>query len=133
MAAYKTVPTEDEEQIALFDWLDAKRIPAFHVNNEMYTKSWKQKLRAKRMGVRSGVPDVFVVLPTKVVAIELKRTKGGVVSDNQKYWIKTLNGAGLKSIVARGASEAIAFVETEIKTERTKNGEWRENRAISRR
>ncbi|MDO4271563.1 MAG: VRR-NUC domain-containing protein [Candidatus Saccharibacteria bacterium] len=122
MATYKTIPTEDEEQVALFDWLDAKHIPAFHVNNEMYTKSWKQKSRAKRMGVRSGVPDVFAVLPTKVVAIELKRTKGGVVSDNQKYWIKTLNDAGLKSIVARGASEAIAFIETEIKNERTKYG-----------
>lgn len=114
MATYKTIPTEDEEQIALFDWLNAKHIPAFHVNNEMYTKSWKQKLRARRMGVKSGVPDVFVVLPNKVVAIELKRTKGGVVSDSQKYWIKTLNDAGLKSIVARGADEAIRFIEDEM-------------------
>ena len=113
---YSDLPTEEAEQMALFRWLNANKIPAFHVNNEMYTKSWKQKRRARLMGVRSGVPDVFVVLPTHVIAIELKRKKGGVVSTNQKWWIDKLNKSNLPTIVACGAEEAIEFIEREMKS-----------------
>ena len=104
------LPTEDQEQMAFIQWCDAKHLPVFHVNNEMWTRSWKQKMRAKAMGVRPGVPDLFVVLPTRLVAIEMKRSKGGRVSDAQRYWLRTLNLAGVEAHVCRGCAEAIQFV-----------------------
>lgn len=113
---YSSVPTEEAEQIALFQWLNANNIPAFHVNNEMFTRSWKQRRRARLMGVQSGVPDVFVALPTHVIAIELKRKQGGVVSSNQKWWIDKLNKSNLPTIVAHGADEAIDFIKREMKS-----------------
>ena len=42
--------------------------------------------------------------------IELKRTKGGVISDAQKEWIEMLNGRGYLAVVAKGATEAIKVI-----------------------
>lgn len=105
------VPSEDVEQIHFVQWLDEEGIPYWHTNNEMWTKSWKQKTRAKAMGVKSGIPDLFLAFDGKLVGIEMKRTKGGVVSDNQKYWGTILEGSGVPCFVCRGCDHAIATVE----------------------
>ncbi len=46
---------------------------------------------------------------TKPVAIEMKRKKGGVTSENQK-WIKTLNEAG--TVACKGCDAAIEFIKS---------------------
>lgn len=105
------VPSEDVEQIHFVQWLDGEGIPYWHTNNEMWTKSWKQKNRAKEMGVKSGIPDLFLAFDGKLVGIEMKRTKGGVVSENQKYWGTILEAAGIPCFVCRGCDHAIQTVE----------------------
>lgn len=105
------VPSEDQEQIWFVQWLDEQGIPYWHTNNEMWTKSWKQKNRAKAMGVQSGIPDLFLALDGCLVGIEMKRTKGGVVSDNQKYWGTILEAAGVACFVCRGHEHAIETVQ----------------------
>lgn len=126
-------PTEDQEQMAFVQWLRLKNIPHFRVPNETFTKSFKQKAKNKALGVSSGVPDLFVVIPaikwrfsvivdadkdlyatTRLVAIEMKRKKGGTTSANQKQWLETLNSAGIESVVCKGCEEAIKFVEERI-------------------
>ena len=44
------------------------------------------------------------------LAIEMKREKGGVVSDEQQAWIDGLNNAGYKAVVCRGYDEAIKTI-----------------------
>lgn len=124
-------PTEDQEQEAFVQWLRLKGYPHFRVPNETYTKSFKQKAKNKALGVSSGVPDLFVAVPfppphliiahkdrddevrnKTLVAIEMKRKKGGVTSENQKKWIKTLNEAGIQTVVCKGCDAAIEFIES---------------------
>lgn len=99
--------------------------------SEQSTKSHKQRIKNKKLGVSSGVPDLAVVVPTKAIAeryavsrdyeawygnrlvfIEMKRKKGGVTSKNQKKWIKTLNEAGIQTVVCKGCDAAIEFIES---------------------
>lgn len=107
------VPTEDSEQRLFVQWLRLNNLPHFRVPNETYTKSWAQKNKNKALGVSAGVPDIFIALPNiGLIAIEMKRVKGGSVSATQKVWIETLNTLpGVQAFVARGANEAIAIIE----------------------
>lgn len=124
-------PTEDQEQEAFVQWLRLKGYPHFRVPNETYTKSWSQKAKNKKLGVSSGVPDLFIAVPfppphliiahkdrddevrnKTLVAIEMKRKKGGTTSANQKKWIKTLNEAGIQTVVCKGCDAAIEFIES---------------------
>lgn len=111
-----TTSTEAQEQMQLVQWLRLKKIPHFRVPNETYTKSWKQKHMNKALGVSKGVPDLFVCLPSKLIAIELKRTKGFVISPEQQLWIDRLNKAGVQAIIAKGCQEAIDFVQLMLKS-----------------
>ena len=129
-------PYEDQEQEAFVQWLQLKGYPHFRVPNETYTKSHKQRIKNKKLGVSSGVPDLAVVVPntgtrrvyvetldsddsadydqpiSRLVFIEMKRRKGGVTSANQKKWIKTLNEAGIQTVVCKGCDAAIEFIES---------------------
>lgn len=64
--------------------------------------------------MKRGVPDVLVFTPApagkRPVAIELKRTRGGVVSPHQRDWLAGLGRAGWLVHVARGAADAIAYL-----------------------
>ena len=129
-------PYEDQEQEAFVKWLDDNGYPRFRVPNETYTKSHKQRIKNKKLGVSSGVPDLAVVVTntgtrrvyvetldsddsadydqpiSRLVFIEMKRKKGGVTSENQKKWIKTLNEAGIQTVVCKGCDAAIEFIES---------------------
>lgn len=52
-------PYEDQEQEAFVKWLDDNGYPRFRVPNETYTKSHKQRIKNKKLGVSSGVPDIY--------------------------------------------------------------------------
>jgi hypothetical protein len=58
----------------------------------------------KAEGVSSGVPDLFV--PAWGLWVEMKRTKGGAVSAEQKDWIKYLEEVGYCVKVCKGAEAA---------------------------
>jgi len=49
-----------------------------------------------------------------LVAIEMKRLKGGKTTSNQKEWLARLNAAGCEAVVCNGAKEAITYVESRI-------------------
>jgi hypothetical protein len=105
------IPSEHDEQVSFVLWLSLMGMSYFHVPNSTYTKSWNQKRINKEMGVKPGVPDLFVVTPKGLIAIEMKRRKGGVVSKDQREWIDTLNNSGVPTRVCKGCEEAIMFVK----------------------
>lgn len=85
----------------------------FHIaNGGSRGKAEAGRFRAE--GVKSGVPDLMLPVPIGIYAglfIELKRVKGGKVSENQKKWIADLNANGYYATVCHGAEEAIKTIE----------------------
>lgn len=110
------VPLEEHEQKALALWLDQQGFLWFHVPNEgLKSVSYHAKMSA--MGLKSGVPDNFIIHPTppnnptaKGVAIELKRVAGGKVSKEQRAWISKLSEAGWEAHICCGHKEAITLL-----------------------
>ena len=114
LSASKVPPiSEEAEQIAFVQYLEARGLLYSAIPNSTYSPHMSVKARNKRMGVRPGVPDMVVVLPGIGIAwVELKRTKGGVVSEYQKQWVEALNTVpGNEARVCRGCEEAIRFIE----------------------
>jgi len=110
------LPTEEQEQIALVDWLEWNKIKFTAIPNSTYTTSWNQKRKNKAMGVRSGIPDILCIIKGLLVFIELKRRKGGSLSKTQKEWIEELNKcSGVLAIECKGADHAIDLLESILK------------------
>lgn len=109
---------ELEEQAALIDWadktvIDSVRIGDYliHIPNEG-KRGPKAARDAKRLGVRAGVPDLFLALPRGGYAglwIEMK-SKYGKVSDNQQCWMEKLSSGGYKYHICFSSIEAIKIV-----------------------
>lgn len=105
---------EQQECELLVQYLELKKYKFTHIHNEMYTKSWSQKRKAKNLGVKSGVPDYLIIVNNQIVFIEMKRAKKGLskVSDTQKEWIDALNNCqNVEAKVCYGAQEAISFLD----------------------
>lgn len=109
------VPSEAEEQKAFCKWLDEQGIKHFATAmgvwlqkpNPVYINSLKTR------GFKAGVPDLCILLDNGVtVFIEMKRRKGGTVSQKQKEWAKWLKEHGYPVEVCRGALEAIRFMRS---------------------
>ena len=111
------IPLETDEQKVLVQYLELKSLKFTAVPNSTYTKSWKQKAKNKAEGLRAGFPDLIICLPNKLLCLELKRIKGGVVSPSQKEWNKALNniGGNVEAIICNGANEAISKIEKRLK------------------
>lgn len=115
----KIIRTEGQEGIACAQLLRMYqrmgRVQIYSkIPSETYTTSWAAKRRNKDEGVQKGIPDYLVVTPTKILFIELKRTKNGVVSPEQKQWLAALNGKTVTTTVCKGFDEFKAFVDKEL-------------------
>ena len=107
------VPTEAQEARTLAAYLRVRGYKFTHIANE--TGSGRgarfQGIRNKQQGVSPGFPDYIVLVNDNIIFIELKRTKGGVLSQAQKDWIAALEEAGQTVRVCKGAQAAIDFIE----------------------
>lgn len=117
------VPTEAHEQRALFEWADrAKvRVPElallYHIANGG-TRNLIEARHLKEQGVRPGVPDICLPVGKggyHALYIELKRAKGGRVSDDQRGWLNALNRAGNLAVVCNGAGAAMTVIMDYLK------------------
>lgn len=112
--------SEDSECRTLAEYLEYLKnkgdvLVYSHTAQETYTTSWKQKTRNRLLGVKPGLPDYIIVTKHHVLFIEMKRQKGGVVSQAQKDWLKAITGAGGNSVVCKGFDEAKAYLDTVLK------------------
>ncbi|HEN3632629.1 TPA: VRR-NUC domain-containing protein [Yersinia enterocolitica] len=95
---------ETEEQAALIAWADKTVIDGIcigdyliHIPNEG-KRGPKAARDAKRLGLRKGVPDLFLALPRGGYAglwIEMKSSKGQI-DNNQNCWLVKLTDIGYK-------------------------------------
>lgn len=67
----------------------------------------------KREGVKRGVPDLFLPVPSggrHGLFIEMKK-KGGRLTTQQKQWLGELNELGYSAVVCYSADEAIETIQ----------------------
>jgi VRR-NUC domain len=105
----KGCPTEDYEQTKFVVWLTKNKLPFYAIPNGG-RRTLMEGARFKRGGVKKGIPDLCLPIPKEPyhgLYIEMKTVLGGVISYDQKQWIKILNSLGYIAKVARGADEAI--------------------------
>ncbi len=93
-------PKEHKEQKAVITWLRNRDYFVYEIPNH--------KAMDKSKGAISGMPDLQVVLEDqKVIWIEMKRTKGGRLSDKQKIVHAHLRRLRHVVIVGVGAKDAV--------------------------
>lgn len=104
------IAKERSEQRAFVRWF------ALQYPGELLAKNCNDLVRNERQaflmaleGLLPGMPDVCIMAPRKPwhsLFIELKRRRGGIVSDAQKEIIARLNKVGYLAIVCYGWDEA---------------------------
>ncbi len=114
MAKTELQPTEHQITVQVAQYLQllknqGKVLIFTKTAQETYTKSWSVKAKNKSEGVHAGLTDMIVVFRSVVLFLELKREKGGVVSQAQKEWQNALLCGSKPSVqhcIAYGFSEA---------------------------
>lgn len=112
--------TENQEQMTLYKWSQQPSVRRqypelklmFHIPNERHCDPQQGK-NLKRMGVRSGVPDLFLPVPRgryHGLWIEMK-TETGHTSDTQEWWGEQLAAQGYFWEVCNGWQSAAVVLE----------------------
>lgn len=104
----QVIPTEHQEQVKFVSWMRKNGIRHYAIPNGSH-KSMHEALKFKAEGLVSGVPDICVPIASGSYHgcyIELKRIKGGKLSDTQIEWIDYLRRAGYYADWAAGFEEA---------------------------
>lgn len=118
--------SEDGQQKAVLLWAayNFKIYPELrwlHHSPNGGSRSKREGAKFKVMGVKRGFPDLVLLVPRgryHGLLIEMKKLKGGVISDEQKDWLCYLNEAGYYAMVAHGWIEAVSALENYLKLEK---------------
>ena len=115
--------TENMHQAALIKWwavwCKKKAYPEealIHIPNEG-KRSYVTGRILRGMGMRKGVPDLFLAVPSNGHAglwIELKREKGKATPE-QKAYCETLRGLGYAAQICYGWEEARSMIEAYLR------------------
>ena len=108
------VPLESEEQRTFFELAEHTLTQEQYKLLFAVLNGGKRHIRTainlKREGVKAGVPDIIFAYPSGQfhgLFIELKRRKGGTVSEEQKEMIELLRHQGYCAVVCKGCDEAL--------------------------
>lgn len=119
------MPTEKQEQKALFAWADRVKgkypelslmysIPNAGGFTGGFQKNLLRVLSLRAEGVKKGVPDICLPVARggfHSLYIEMKRVKGGKEKPEQAEWRIALATAGHQVVTARGVNEGIKALE----------------------
>ncbi len=104
------IPSEHYEQALFVQWF-RRTYPGVLIhsipNGGHRSKSAATALKVE--GTVAGIPDLFI--PAWKLWVEMKRTKGGVVSPDQKKIIEYLKSIGYQVIVGKGFLHAKEQIE----------------------
>lgn len=112
------IPSEEQEQEAVIQWAEASKAAhselalLHHIANGGF-RTKRTAAMLKRLGVKPGVPDLFLPVPRNGahgLFIEMKRIKGGRLSPYQEEWIRQLTRQGYTCAVCAGAEAAIGVI-----------------------
>lgn len=110
------IPDEHTEQVEVIKFCKKNNIKYFAVPNGFVTDlgyKYINYLRAE--GYINGSPDLVILLGKgKVLFLEMKRIKGGVLSEHQKKWQQYFEDNQYNYFVAKGHIEAIERINYEL-------------------
>lgn len=108
--AKSLIPSEHAEQVTFVAWfkLTYPNVLIFAIPNGGL-RNIVTAQRLKMEGVVPGVPDLF--MPEWKLFIEMKKSKGGRVSTEQKNIMDYLRKYGYQAEVCNGFDEAKKFIE----------------------
>ena len=109
-------PSEDAEQEAVVKYCDLKKILVVHIANEG-RRSVAYAVKLKRVGMRTGFPDLFFPIPIgdlHGLFIEMKSLTGRA-TPAQKWWIAELRSRGYRAEICHGADAAIRVIDEYLK------------------
>lgn len=115
------IPTEAQEQEALFMWARIQKYPELRLLYHIPNGGSRHKLEAVKLraeGVKAGVPDLCLPVARgnyHGLYIELKRLKGGRASEYQKQWLKDLNEQGYMAVICCGWEDAAQTIKNYLK------------------
>lgn len=120
---------ETLEQIALIDWARfhpiLKHLLFAIANGDLRDKFTAKTL--KRMGVKAGIPDLFLawpVVPWHGLFIEMKsKAKSAKLSEKQIEMMGHLQGAGYLCVCAKGFDMAKKLIEDYLKNDTSNHEE----------
>ena len=120
-------PSEHAEQVGFVRWIK-KRYPGLLIfaipNGGIRNIRTGKKLKDE--GVTRGIPDLMI--PALKMFIEMKRSKGGVVSPHQKKIMEYLKRVGYTCYVCNGAEDAsrkvLKFLEEREKKSIGNTNSW---------
>lgn len=109
------VPLESWEQAKVIEWKrsvqgECPELELLFISLSGVRLTPGQRVKMKKQGMEPGDPDIRLDVPRGEyhgLRIELKRVKGGTVSDDQKRVIKMLQEQGYYVEVCKGHIEAI--------------------------
>lgn len=113
-------PLEEQEQEMLCKWLSIKNIYFFAVPNANAMSSLSPKMativmaKLKKTGFKTGVSDLIVFAPKKILFVEMKRAKKPLskTSDKQKQFITIIQKYEYADgAICYGFNEAKTFIE----------------------
>lgn len=116
--------TEAQEQEAVIRWaaMSTGMYPElallFHIPNGGSRRDAREGAHFKKLGVKAGVPDLFLPVARGAyhgLFIEMKREKGGRVSEDQQGWLLALGNYGYATAVCHGYEEARETIENYLK------------------
>lgn len=109
--------TEHQEQVQVCNYLALHGKLFFSVPNG-FIAGGKNKFGAlaklTKEGYKKGVPDIFICEPIGKypgLFIEMKRAKGGTLSDVQKLWTEELKARGYCVHVCHGFDDAKEVID----------------------
>jgi hypothetical protein len=127
----RSVPTESQEQATIIDWartwgakmdgLDMLHsIPNGAVLGNPHYNRFALIGKLKAEGLKPGVSDLFLAVARHGfhgLYIEMKRKRGGVLSEEQKSWMLRAQEEGYKTAICESAEKAIAAITEYLKWE----------------
>lgn len=115
-AIVANIPTEDQEQKTVVQWLEWNKITYHHSPNGGVRHITTAR-RLKAQGTKAGFPDLIILDQPPAMtgchstAIEMKRSKGGRPSPEQLEWIEKLAARGWYTAICNGADHAIDLLK----------------------
>jgi len=117
------IKSESEEQIRLMQWCkrNQKKHPKLRKIFAIPNGGKRHIATAARMkleGVKRGVPDLFLPVPSRGYAglfIEMKRIKGGKISKDQEEWKEMLSEENFAWVLAKGFVQAKRLIKGYLK------------------
>ena len=115
--------SEADEQTYLFNWIafaknKTPELGLLHHIPNGGSRDKREAARLKAQGVRAGVPDLFLPVPTSKyhgLYIEMKFGRNRPTAE-QNEWLKNLSNMGYKTAVCYGWEEAREVIERYMQT-----------------